>query len=365
MASQNQISGKPDNVELSGSPQEIGHKHGRLLAGKIRRQIIVYEAMFKQTSNLSWDDVRSIARDYSATIHRLTPDLHLEMASIAEGAQLDLLDIVTLNCRSEIALGLFSDGCTSLGWKRESGQVFLAQNWDWMANVKENLVMMAVEQAAKPKIWMVTEAGIVGKIGFNSSSVGTNLNAIRARPTDSTKLPIHIALRLCLESETAAAAIAKLESLGGIASSAHILLADPRGPISLELSPKGNIHILSNSKGVVCHTNHFIQNRFVDEHPWLSGSPIRLARVQELTDELANSGENVDANALRERIFSDGYNAPQAICCQEDPARPIETRNTIVFNIVMKLDEGGPPSAEIVWGRPGSGEEGDVLKIPW
>ncbi|KAG4437660.1 hypothetical protein IFR05_006871 [Cadophora sp. M221] len=370
MPSKNQEFETPEIVELSGSPREIGLQHGKVLAPKIRSQIKVYEAMFAQTSNLSWTDVRSIAQDYSASIQRLTPDLHVEMAAIAEGADLDLLDVVALNCRSEIALGLFSDGCTSLGWKRarEGGggeEVFLAQNWDWTRRVKGNLVMMSIEQVGKPMIWMVTEAGIVGKIGFNSSSVGTNLNAIRARPTDARKLPIHVALRLCLESETTAAAIAKLESLGGIASSAHILLADPKGPISLELSPKGDIHISPNSKGIVCHTNHFIQNRYVDEPPWLSGSPIRLARIQELTSVLAASGENVNTDVLRKRVFSDGFNAPQAICCQEDPKRPIETRSSTLFNIVMSFVAGEEPSAEVVWGRPGSGEEGGVLKMPW
>jgi len=112
--------------------------------------------MFQQTSNLDWTAVRSIAQEYAVTIEKLTPNLYIEMRAIAEGAGLDILDVVALNCRSEIALGHFSDGCTSLGWKTER-DVVLAQNWDWTARVKKNLVMMSVEQVDKPKIWMVTE----------------------------------------------------------------------------------------------------------------------------------------------------------------------------------------------------------------
>ncbi|EKD15208.1 hypothetical protein MBM_06424 [Drepanopeziza brunnea f. sp. 'multigermtubi' MB_m1] len=356
---------RPETIELSGSPREIGLKHGRFLAPKIRSQIQVYTAMFRQTSHLSWPDVRIIAEAYSETIRKLTPDLHVEMAGIADGADLELLDIVALNCRSEIALGLFSDGCTSLGWKRQSGEVLLAQNWDWTERVKENLVMMSIEQPKKPKIYMVTEAGIIGKIGFNTSSVGTNLNAIRARPTDPSKLPIHVALRVCLESSSTASAISTLESLGGIASSAHILLADASGPISLELSPQGNTYIEPSIRGIICHTNHFIQNRFVQEPEWLSGSPIRLARCQQLTTELDESGIKVDAEVLRERVFSDGFNKPEAICCEEDPKRAVETRSSTLFNIVMKFQTGVDASGEVVWGRPGSGEEGGVLRMPW
>ena len=140
---------------------KIGLEHGRRLAGKIRSQMQIYESMFQHTSKLDWPSVRSIAREYASTIERLTPDLYEEMRGIAEGAGLvDVLDVVALNCRSEIALGLFSDGCTSLGWRmrREGeGEVVLAQNWDWVESVKKNLVMMSIETGGLPKVFMVTE----------------------------------------------------------------------------------------------------------------------------------------------------------------------------------------------------------------
>ena len=321
--------------------------------------------MFARTSTLSWPEVRSLASSFALTIEKLTPDIYTEMLGIAEGSGLDILDIVALNCRSEIALGNFSDGCTSMGWKLD-GEVLLAQNWDWTRRVKGNCVLMSIKGERKPRIWMVTEAGIVGKIGFNSHSVGTNLNAIRAKAMDASKLPIHVVLRLFLESTSAAAAISQFESLGGIASSAHIFLADPSGPQSLELSPKGNVYIAPNDRGIVCHSNHFIKNRYVTESKdWLKGSSIRLDRIRQLTGELAEGGKVVNGDVLREKVFSDGCNKPQSICCEEDPARPIETRSSTLFCVVMKLVEGREPSGEVVWGRPGSGEEGPALKMPW
>lgn len=113
--------------------------------------------MFQKTSKLDWEGVRSISKEYAATIEKLTPDIFTEMQGIAEGSGLHILDIVALNCRSEIALGLFSDGCTSLGWKTATEGVILAQNWDWTARVKKNLVLMSIDQPGKPKIYMVTE----------------------------------------------------------------------------------------------------------------------------------------------------------------------------------------------------------------
>jgi isopenicillin-N N-acyltransferase-like protein len=117
--------------------------------------------MFLQTSKLSWPAVRQIAQQYSDTILALTPDIHTEIVGIAEGSGLDVLDIVALNCRSEIALGSFTDGCTSVGVKTENEGVFLAQNWDWTARVKRNLAFMSIAREGKPRIWMVTEVSLI------------------------------------------------------------------------------------------------------------------------------------------------------------------------------------------------------------
>jgi isopenicillin-N N-acyltransferase-like protein len=48
---------------------------------------------------------------------------------ISDGAGLPFVDVLILNIRTEIAFGMFNDGCTSLYWKT-SRDSFLAQNWD-------------------------------------------------------------------------------------------------------------------------------------------------------------------------------------------------------------------------------------------
>lgn len=116
--------------------------------------------MFEHTSKLSWPAVLSLAEEFRTSIQKLTPDIYTEIEGIAEGAGVDVLDIVALNCRSEIALGKFSDGCTSISWKKSDDKRILAQNWDWTARVKKNLAMVVIEQTGKPTIYMVTEVRV-------------------------------------------------------------------------------------------------------------------------------------------------------------------------------------------------------------
>ncbi|RAL06674.1 putative acyl-CoA:6-aminopenicillanic-acid-acyltransferase [Aspergillus homomorphus CBS 101889] len=361
---------EPPKIVLSGTPREIGLQHGEQLQSQIKNQLAVYGAMFQHTSKISWDAVLDLAEEFRATLAQSTPDLLAEMQGIADGAGVSLLDIVALNCRSEISFGKFSDGCTSLSLHRQGRGRILAQNWDFTTQVQKNLALVEIVQTDKPVIYMVTEAGLVGKIGFNSAGVGTCLNAIRAHPCLSSKLPIHIALRLCLESVSVEAAIQKLSSLGGVASSQHILIADSTVALGLELSPLGDDHIAEDEYGMITHTNHFLLNRKVIEPPWLSGSPVRLARVRELAKEIVDSGvleeDNVDivGTVLRGRIFSDTCDGPQSICWQEDPTQPSIVRTATLFNIVMRLEEGNL-GAEVVFGKPGSGLESSVVEVPW
>ena len=120
-------------------------------------------------------------------------------AGIAAGAKRELSDIIALNVRTEIRFGLFNDGCTALSWLT-SAHSYLAQNWDWMLEQKPNLILLHITQTRKPTIKMVTEAGIIGKIGLNSAGVGVCLNAVQAYGMDPTRMPVHLGLRSVLES---------------------------------------------------------------------------------------------------------------------------------------------------------------------
>ncbi|KAH7408570.1 peptidase C45 acyl-coenzyme A:6-aminopenicillanic acid acyl-transferase-like protein [Phaeosphaeria sp. MPI-PUGE-AT-0046c] len=332
-------------VNCKGTPYEIGQQHGQAAKLHIDRCIEFYAGLFQKNCKKTWPEVQQLASSFEQQAKETWPAYHEEMRGIADGASRDLLDIVALNVRTEINFGLFSDGCTALAWHTEKNAL-LGQNWDWMTAQKQNLIITSIAQPSKPRIYQVTEAGIIGKIGFNSSGVGTLLNAIKVHGVDPTRLPVHFGLRMALESTSVQEAVQRLESYG-MASSAHILVADANTAVGLEFTKSTFAHCVPDSAGRVVHANHLLQ-----DHPgetdtvWLKDSLTRVKTMTELTDKL---GDEMSWPMFT-KLFEDEKNSPGSICRTETK----ETGSATLFNIVMDLKA---KKAIVRLGRPTEVEE--------
>ncbi|KMU75198.1 acyl-CoA [Coccidioides immitis RMSCC 3703] len=190
------------SITCQGTPSEIGLQHGQQAKSEIQGSIEFYNDLFKKKCSMDWQGV-------CRTAAKFIPLLELRFR--------------------KLAYGMFSDGCTAFSWKSKT-ESFLGQNWDWDKAQSPNLVSMHIRpsQPSKPSIHMITEAGIIGKIGLNSCGVGVTLNAIKCAGVDFNKIPCHLALRTVLNSSSRAEAVEKLEKLG-VASACHILVADHTG----------------------------------------------------------------------------------------------------------------------------------------
>ena len=259
------------------------------------------------------------------------------------------LSILALNVRTEIAYGLARDGCTAISWKTDTSS-FLAQNWDWQEEQQENLINLNIGQEGKPAINMITEAGIIGKIGLNSRGVGVCLNAIRAQGVDFHRLPCHLALRTCLESTSTEEAVVALRK-AGVASACHILVADSASAIGLECSHFDMIE-LATQQGVLTHTNHYIKLHHGKEGTMVKDSPTRLERIDQLVREQKERLRESGVLGLEDirSMLKDEENYPTAIC----RSRTDDSSAATLFSIVMDLRNG---KAEIVTGKPSLSSE--------
>lgn len=78
---------------------------------------------------MDWAATTATARQFLPVLDRDWPHFVAEMQGVADGAGVPLESVLALNVRTEISMGLMTDGCTSLAWRSASGS-FLAQNWD-------------------------------------------------------------------------------------------------------------------------------------------------------------------------------------------------------------------------------------------
>jgi len=193
-------------------------------------------------------------------------------------------------------------------------------------------------------IQTITEAGIIGKIGFNSSGVGCTLNAIKALGVSFTKIPCHLALRTVLSSSSREAAVEMLEK-EGVASACHILVADVKGGVGLECSSEDIVRIEMDGKGRVLHTNHFLKEHkegVVEDQEWWRGSVFRLKREQELVEMVEKEGVSIERI---EGIWQDEVEGGGTCICKKKGDDGIAT----LFSIVMDL---GDRKGRVKVGRP-------------
>ena len=193
---------------------------------------------------------------------------------------------------------------------------------------------------------MMTEAGIIGKIGLNSASVGVTLNAIRARGVTFTNLPCHLALRTVLNSPSRAAAVHALTTVG-VASACHITVADAAaGGLGLECSAADVVPLPMSAPGVCTHANHFVAAHAdgVEDANALPDSPARLARIRTLVARQAEA-EVEPGFEVVERLLRDEDGYPGSICRAATAKSSLET----LFSVCMDL---GERRARVKMGRP-------------
>ncbi|KGX91883.1 C45 family autoproteolytic acyltransferase/hydolase [Pontibacillus marinus] len=341
------------HLQLQGTYKEIGRIHGEQGKQEVINSLETYESLFKGYKQITWKEAGEIALTHLPAIEQYDSDLVEEMQGVAEGAGVDFEDILALNTRSEIALAnynsntvKFSDGCTSIGTTPPlSDDTIVGQNWDWKASQIKSLLLLDIKQPGKPSIQMVTEGGIIGKIGFNTSGVGVGLNALLTNKK-SEQVPIHLGLRAVMNSKSLTEAVSKIKG-GQMASTANFLIGADQGNgesmvANYEVSPFG-IDMLPAREGKVVHSNHIISDQikqFVEDRNEFKfdDSLIRKERAEQLLYRHLYSGKKIDETSYKSWL-SDLFNHPNSINHSENLNAPEHRRMETVFSIIMNLSQ--------------------------
>ncbi len=338
-------------LHLQGSPKEIGHLHGKHGKEQVMKSLETYEKLFHGYQNINWQEAKNRALFHLDSIEAHDVQLVEEMEGIAEGANVDFEDILALNARSEIALGAyggkgFSDGCTAIAtFSPVSKDTIIGQNWDWKESQIDSLLLLKIKQEVKPNITMVTEGGIIGKIGHNNAGLGVCFNALLT-DQKSNEIPIHLALRSVLNSYTLSEAISKLKD-GQTAASASLVIgkADESKAglaVNVEVSPFG-IDLVGGENGSLVHTNHIIspiiKKRLTDMNEFIfDGSMMRYKRAEQLINIAKAEQVPIDETTYMNWLC-DTFNEPESINHGKNDLTPEHRQMVTVFSIVMNLSQ--------------------------
>lgn len=334
-------------VKLSGTPYEIGLGHGAFAKTQIAKAIAAYSKLYKEARGVEWTEARLRAENYMELLSSYSEILQ-ELQGIADGSGRDLLDILTLNVRSEITMVDISDGCTSLAQRSSEGVNYVGQNWDWIPDVDETTLWIELCQTGKPTLLFLAEAGIIGKYGFNSSGLAIMLNAISASEVSYTKLPIHFTLRRALECGSVDETIEYLNR-EGCASCANLLMGDTKRICTVEVSP-GGIAVIQpdETTGVVSHTNHLLDENLDRKFPY--GEPMLSSKTRYDRLLQMNATGNMDASFQSFRLrLGDVENAPQSICRYPDLKATGLARCCTLYTIIVNTET---KQANFSIGRP-------------
>lgn len=340
------------HVRVTGSAFERGRQYGAQARDRIERSIASYQIVFERYAGWDWATVCREAQRYARPIQQYEPKYLQEISGIADGAHLDVADILSLNVRTEIMFAAKAreaagtpgpaGECSSIAALpavTDGRRTLIGQNWDWLVSAFETVVVLETEQEDAPSFVTVAEAGMLAKTGLNAAGVGLVTNAlVTADDVGEVAVPYHVVLRAVLDADGISDALAAIQRERRASSANFVLAQDDGLAVCVEAMPGdySRLHVLQPTDGLVVHTNHFLASRFdgKDVGLWLfPDSPFRLQRLTALSSARR---PGISADSIMAAL-TDHVNDPHGICSHPDARLDVVDQAASVASVVMDL----------------------------
>ncbi|HET6423853.1 MAG TPA: C45 family peptidase [Planctomycetaceae bacterium] len=320
-------------ITVAGSPRELGRQIGDAAGELIRGFCTVAMERVNQTVRITREAAMDTARKSIPYAERYAPDMVEELRGTAETARVTLEDLMLLQVRNQ--LRSTDAGCTSFSVAPpRSNERFVAQNWDNDPGLDPFTLVLTRKPTGKPASTTLTQAGLIGYIGFNDAGIGVCLNSLPA-PSRPLGVPHYFMVREILEAKSlddVVHAVNRAER----AIPANIMLSTPQGPADLEVTID-HVHVLTDPRNaLVTHTNHCKHPELAAINPQydeLIQSHARQCRIDELLGKPSGTLTIADLqSALR-----DHTDYPTSIC-RHSNADPAFGFWATVFSVIIATD---------------------------
>ena len=339
------------HVRVEGTSYQRGRQYGTQARARVHLSVQAYQLAFAHFAGWDWPTVRREAARFEAPIGKFRPAYLEEMRGIADGADLDLTDVLAINVRTEVMYSAKARNaprelrlpaeCSAFAHVPAPGQpgsVILGQNWDWLVHAAQTLVVLEARPDDGPDFVTVVEAGLLAKTGMNAAGLGLVTNAlVTDADTGEPGLPYHVLLRAVLDCGTVTEALQVLQA-SLRSSSANYLIAHASGSaLDIEAAPGDftRLYPLFPENGVLLHTNHFLAPRIdrVDLSLW--AMPDSAVRLQRLRAAMAAKPPTLDDFRT---LLADHADYPNSVCAHPGPADHPREQGATIASVLMDLN---------------------------
>ncbi len=321
-------------VEVTGSAYERGVQHGRAVPDLVKGSIALYrDQLAKRSVTVEVTDM--LARKVVPKIRAFDDGYYDEMRGIADGAGVSVEAIILVNCRTEMMYGHASleaagdaldDGCTGLivlPQASRTGRLIHAHNWDWREACGDTGIVLKVKRNGDgPDMLMFTEAGTLGRHGFNEAGLslsGNFLTSDRDYKGDAD-VPLGLLRRKILEHDNVTEAMRMLFGSRRYCSN-NLMLGHTGGEaFDFECAPD-EIFWITPEDNILVHANHWIspsaRAKLVDRG--LAVTPDSIYRQRRVTQALLAANGDIGWEEVKAAL-ADDFGAPQAVLASPSAA---------------------------------------------
>lgn len=328
-------------VRVRGDHRTVGRQIGEACADEIARASDL-------SRHLSGDRTvygqRALAAEYRDVTARAEPWLLDELEGVAEGADVDPLDLFAASVEeiwsvspsaphSEVGSGRCSDLVATAPLTADR-HVVVGHTNDLGPQDEPDLIALWWDVDGEPSMFTI---GIGPWISVGWNAAGLSLTGNELTPNDNKVgvprlLQVRDMLRMRTLDEAVAAALRPDR-----ASSYSNVLAHRDGSVVCVEGSASDAELLRAEDGTLAHTNHYVSDRMLGyegDPEYAESSAVRYRRARVLLDGLRDGGTPVTMESMRAAI-SDHEGEP-SICRHEKPGSDVKT----VFWCVADVSEG-------------------------
>ncbi len=294
------------------SYNQWGISHGEEFRQPIKELALIRkELMLKKNPSIS-KKLNELALEQLEVSRQYSPYLAKEIEGIAEGANLNITDLVILNNYTDFRdLKLPDEGCTTLHVQNESN-IISGQTWDMHRSAKNYMCMIQIPATEHhTSLLLLSLVGCVGLMGVNTHNCLIGVNNIN---TKNARIGLiwPILVRKALESKCLNEMRNTLLT-APVTSGHNYLISTDQGSANLEITPTVSeivSQISTKEIGSIFHTNHCIGESIKEIEDKDSISSTTYNRYNLITQKVSSV---VSLNDLKNLLSShDEY--PKSIC---------------------------------------------------